>query len=927
MATQVTIDELQDWLSEQPENTVETPYELEVTGLTVDNYRRINRTSLLTNKYIDLRPTVLPSGISLGNLFAENDNLVYAPVIPEGLTNASNMFTNCRNLKEAYFPKGIAQFSYTFYQCISLKKANITSSNNRYRNFAHMFEGCSSLEVVEVNELVQESITDYVNMFSGCNNIVLFKSDRPYELKQWLNTIYNESTDNFPKDPDTCAYNLLMTPAEIPITLLSNELSALSENTVGTPYDIKITGLTNLNLSSIKTSLLNNSTKYVNLSQTVLPKSITDMGNFYSGCTSLVVAPNIPESVKNLGATFWGCTNLLSSPVIPNSVTDMTGAFHNCTSLSVSPNIPNSVVSLESTFWGCTGLVAVLNIPNSVTNMLCAFYECLNLTSVPFISESVENMEASFYRCSSLVTIPNIPNSVVNLEDAFYNCTSLTTINEFNVAQEILTTKASGCFYNCTSLTTIGVKDEISESSNWNIFSLKVGSNNISGKVYDKEGNSSSITQTNITKTSVKMPIYTDELWFPASNLTDSKVESIIQDMIAYKYGVFNRQVIPPNERSFVLWANDTDNLITNLTALSPVDRVESGNMSPVTSNAVANWTPNWVKGSTMRPTTANLYPKSNNGSLTHFLATSTMTTEKPARDGHIIHMSWDNNGGYGAQLFIPNSGTNTIPQWRCEKGGEWTAWKNFITEDNIASQSVAISKSLNGVVTCSTAGATVAKTVALEGFVLTKYAELVIDLQNANTVATPTLSVNGTTAKTIRINGSAVTASNLSAGIYKAYYDGTYWNFTTYQAYNAYSAYSASQATQANYTRGNAYCTTAGGTVDKVADMRGYVLQSGATFPITFTNANSSASALTLSVNGTTAKPIYINGSVSSASNYTLPAGTYLCRYNGTNYYIDKSYAVPNARSANSATTATTANRIRTSAPSSPVNGDIWLE
>ncbi len=50
---------------------------------------------------------------------------------------------------------------------------------------------------------------------------------------------------------------------------------------------------------------------------------------------------------------------------------------------------------------------------------------------------------------------------------------------------------------------------------------------------------------------------------------------------------------------------------------------------------------------------------------------------------------------------------------------------------------------------------------------------------------------------------------------------------------------------------------------------------------------ANSAQSALTLNVNGTGAKPIYINGTASSASNYTLPAGKYLVYYDGTNYYF----------------------------------------
>ena len=41
------------------------------------------------------------------------------------------------------------------------------------------------------------------------------------------------------------------------------------------------------------------------------------------------------------------------------------------------------------------------------------------------------------------------------------------------------------------------------------------------------------------------------------------------------------------------------------------------------------------------------------------------------------------------------------------------------------------------------------------------------------------------------------------------------------------------------------------------------------------------------MNINSTGAKPIYINGSASSTSNHTLPAGSYLVYYDGTNYYF----------------------------------------
>lgn len=232
--------------------------------------------------------------------------------------------------------------------------------------------------------------------------------------------------------------------------------------------------------------------------------------------------------------------------------------------------------------------------------------------------------------------------------------------------------------------------------------------------------------------------------------------------------------------------------------------------------------------------------------------------------------------------------------------------------------------KSLNGYVTCTTAAGTAAKTVDLAGFTLVKGAKLIVYFQNQNTAASAlTLNVNGTGAKTIKIDRTTTSSSsyNLKAQYYNCYYDGTYWCLTSHEVNDAVWAVSSDFATQADYTRGTAYCTTAAGTAAKVVNMRGYVLATGGAFPITFTNTNSAASKLTLNINSKGAKDLWINGAVTSSTNHTLPAGTYMCYYNGTKYMIDTEHAVPSARE------ATTAYRISTSAPASLVDGDIWIE
>lgn len=140
-------------------------------------------------------------------------------------------------------------------------------------------------------------------------------------------------------------------------------------------------------------------------------------------------------------------------------------------------------------------------------------------------------------------------------------------------------------------------------------------------------------------------------------------------------------------------------------------------------------------------------------------------------------------------------------------------------------------------------------------------------------------LNVNGTGEKQIYYSGSATpTGTNTTAfgyvNQYRYYmYDGTYWVFMGLSYHDN--------------TFPSAYCSTSSSTAAKGASCSGYQLLAKSYLHIVVTNANTSANALTLNVNGRGAKPIYINGAASSSSNYTLPAGSYIIYYDGTNYYF----------------------------------------
>lgn len=87
--------------------------------------------------------------------------------------------------------------------------------------------------------------------------------------------------------------------------------------------------------------------------------------------------------------------------------------------------------------------------------------------------------------------------------------------------------------------------------------------------------------------------------------------------------------------------------------------------------------------------------------------------------------------------------------------------------------------------------------------------------------------------------------------------------------------------------TRPQAQCNTAAATAAKAADMTYFTATDKSYLMVNMRYANTSASKITLNVNSTGAKDIYINGAVSSATNYTLPAGSYLVYYSDSKYYF----------------------------------------
>ena len=134
-------------------------------------------------------------------------------------------------------------------------------------------------------------------------------------------------------------------------------------------------------------------------------------------------------------------------------------------------------------------------------------------------------------------------------------------------------------------------------------------------------------------------------------------------------------------------------------------------------------------------------------------------------------------------------------------------------------------------------------------------------------------LNINNLGNVYIRRNDSNITTHVPANTVTFLAYDGTYWRWSDYDSNSTYSGMVT------------AYLNNAGDAA-KSATSTNFKLTDGITIILTNNAANTKAAALTLNVNSTGAKALYINGNISSSTNYTIPIGTYFCHYkvvNGT--------------------------------------------
>ena len=474
----------------------------------------INSNDLLANTDIDkrmilifgeqVREYIIGNGVkSIGNFAFNRCSGLTSIIIGNGVTTiGNNAFSNCPSLTS-----------------VTINSNAILSKNYSWDNNLKNIFGEQVKEYVIGNDVTSIDGSAFMGC-SGLTSITVASGNTKYDSRNNCNAII-----------ETARHRLLIgcKGSTIPNTVTSIGGSAFrdcsgltsitipnSVTSIGWDAFCNCSGLTSITVASGNTKYdsRNNcnaiietatNTLVVGCKETVIPNSVTSIGNYAffrcSGLTSI----NIPNSVTSIGECAFNNCSGLTSVTIGNGVTSIGEfAFQSCsglTSVTINSNailsknyswdnnlkiifgeqvkeynIGNGVTSIDgSAFRGCSGLTSVI-IGNSVKSIgWDAFRDCSGLKRAEFTSieslckisfVNVDSNPLSYakhlYINGEEVKDVMIPNNVSSLNYTFCGCSALTSVT----IPDGVTSIGDCTFCYCSGLKTINIPNSVTSIGN-----------------------------------------------------------------------------------------------------------------------------------------------------------------------------------------------------------------------------------------------------------------------------------------------------------------------------------------------------------------------------------------------------------------------------------------------------------------------------
>ena len=325
---------------------------------------------------------------------------------------------------------------YAFSGCYNMTSVTIPSSVTSIGAYAFRNSGLTSVTIPEGVTSIGEGV------FEGCTGLT------SVTIPEGVTSIGDYAFDY--------CYNL--TSVTIPSSVTSIGMRAIS----------RCFGLTSITVASGNTvyDSRDNCNAIIETASNTL----------IQGCKNTV----IPSSVTSIGDyAFDGCYNL-TSVTIPEGVTSIGNyAFYDCYNLT-SVAIPEGVTSIGNRAFNFSGLTSVI-IPSSVTSIgMSAFAQCMDLTSITVASGNT--VYDSRDNCNAIIeTVSNtliqgckntvIPSSVTSIGDyAFFNLWYLTSVT----IPEGVTSIGMSAFEACYNLTSVNIGKDVTNIGWWAFYGCDI---------------------------------------------------------------------------------------------------------------------------------------------------------------------------------------------------------------------------------------------------------------------------------------------------------------------------------------------------------------------------------------------------------------------------------------------------------------------
>ena len=382
---------------------------------------------LYSDENTEIKDLVIPNDVtSIGKWTFEGCSGLTSVEIPSSVTSiGEGAFWDCSGLTSVTIPNSVTSIkNATFWGCSGLTSIEIPNSVTSIGEYA--FANCFGLTFVEIPNSVTSISYD---AFAGCSNLTSVKINSP-SIGAWF------QGNNF----------------------IESVIFGENMTSIGNYAFYGCAGLTSLTIPNSVTSIGAYAFQFcTGLTSLTIPNSVVSIGDYaFNACTglssiSVEQGNSVYDSRNNCNAIIETSSNTLlvgcKTTVIPNSVTSIgNGVFINSDDLT-SIEIPNSVTSIgNQAFTYCHDLMSI-KIPSGVTSIgEKAFWGCPSLTSVTMLRDNPVGISSNVfpYRANATLYVPVGSKTAYEAADYWKEFKEIVEINPTGIQSIENTQSAEG---------------------------------------------------------------------------------------------------------------------------------------------------------------------------------------------------------------------------------------------------------------------------------------------------------------------------------------------------------------------------------------------------------------------------------------------------------------------------------------------------